>query len=111
MKKGIELIADERQRQIEKEGFDKKHDEQNEFEDMVKAALYYAEAAIFAFDFGESERCEELMREGACFKNSFPYYWDRKWCKPSRNPIRNLEKAGALIAACIDKIQEQQTKK
>jgi hypothetical protein len=31
--------------------------------------------------------------------------WDEKWWKPSTNPIRNLVKAGALIAAEIDRLQ------
>ena len=103
---GIELIAEERQRQIEKEGFDAKHDQENDFKDMVKAALFYAEASMFALDFGDSPKVIEKMKEYLCFRNHFPFNWDKKWCKPSNDPIRNLEKAGALIAACIDKLKE-----
>lgn len=31
--------------------------------------------------------------------------WDEEWWKPSLDPIRNLEKAGALIAAEIDRLE------
>jgi hypothetical protein len=31
--------------------------------------------------------------------------WDQDWWKPSPDPIRNLVKAGALIAAEIDRLQ------
>lgn len=30
--------------------------------------------------------------------------WDAEWWKPSADPIRNLEKAGALLAAGIDRL-------
>jgi hypothetical protein len=34
--------------------------------------------------------------------------WDPSWWKPSPDPIRNLVKAGALIAAEIDRLQRRQ---
>lgn len=107
MSKGAELIAAERQRQIEQEGFDAKHDFREELSDMVKAANYYAEAATFARDYDCGERQIELMKDGMGFNCKWPFGWDKQWCKPSADPIRNLVKAGALIAACIDKIQHE----
>lgn len=37
--------------------------------------------------------------------------WDPDWWKPSADPIRNLEKAGALIAAEIDRLQRAEKAK
>ena len=31
--------------------------------------------------------------------------WSDKWWKPSDDPVRNLVKAGALLAAEIDRLQ------
>ena len=41
-KSGIELIADERQRQIEVEGYNAQHDSQHNASDFVYAAISYA---------------------------------------------------------------------
>jgi len=33
--------------------------------------------------------------------------WGSEWWKPSKDPIRDLVKAGALIAAEIDRLQKE----
>jgi len=45
--------------------------------------------------------------EGEFWKLSPPAAWPWEWdqWKPSLDPIRNLEKAGALIAAEIDRLR------
>jgi hypothetical protein len=40
----------------------------------------------------------------------WPDNWSEDWFKASVDPIRNLVKAGALIAAEIDRIQQQETR-
>ena len=46
MKKGIELIAEERQRQIEVEGYSAQHDSQHDFREFAQAASTYIDASI-----------------------------------------------------------------
>lgn len=105
MKTGIERIADERKRQIEKEGWDSKHDSQHIQEELMRVAQLYLTAA-------EACQCSKLcvtfnggFRVGEGVPKDFPKTWSKGWWKPSDNPIRNLEKAGALIAAEIDRLQ------
>lgn len=86
---GAELIAAERRRQIEVEGWAPEHDDQHEDGDIVAAAIAYAHA--------------ENSRELDARLTWWP--WDAEWWKPSDDPIRNLVKAGALIAAEIDRRQ------
>lgn len=100
---GIELIAQERQRQIEVEGWTVEHDKQYTGEKEHHLALAAACYAIPA-----------LHRE---YKNALfvptPLFWPwlNDWWKPSPdNRIRELVKAGALIAAEIDRLQATEGK-
>lgn len=88
-KTGIELIADERRRQIEEEGFDAQHDAQEDYQELAGAAVAYVFGNI------DEEYAQEL----------FP--WDMKWWKP-RDTKRNLVRAGALIAAALDRYTQQE---
>ena len=92
---GIELIAYERLRQMEAEGFSTKHDDAHVDGALLSAALCYAGV-------------ERLLAIGAPVSRSTPpFEWpwsDADW-KPSDDAIRNLVKAGALIAAEIDRLQ------
>jgi hypothetical protein len=96
---GIELIAEERQRQIEIEGWTAEHDAEHFMGEMIGAAITYAGHAL------EVVSCDEI--EGSDSVEWWPESWDKKWWKPSPDPIRNLVKAAALIAAEIDRIQHQ----
>jgi hypothetical protein len=131
MKTGVELIAEERQRQIDVECWTKEHDSEHENFELSAAACCYAShnisqqlekihhtnqsplAEFKIYDFGESDffinngdRGDRRLRK-AGWKNGFP--WDYKWWKPSKDPIKNLVKAGALIAAEIDRLQNSET--
>jgi len=91
MKNGIELIVQERHRQIEEEGWTVNHDDQHKHHELARVAICYTEEAIAG------------VREGVpC---NFPREWSFNWWKPSGDPIRNLVKAGALIAAEIDRLR------
>lgn len=100
---GVNRIAAERQRQIEKEGWSAEHDNDHQIGELADAALTYTAVAscqasrsiAYTLKFIASIRSE---REG------IPWPWGWNWFKPSDDPIRNLEKAGALIAAEIDRI-------
>ena len=80
---GIERIAVERQRQIDAEGWTPEHDANHDPGALSDAAACYA------------------------LGRWMPGFWpfDVEWWKPTPdNRIRELEKAGALIAAEIDRL-------
>lgn len=93
---GIELIAAERQRQINVEGWTPEHDDEHDHCELVLAACSYASYAT-----GQVALDVEQMP-------SLRWPWDETWWKPSDDPIRNLVKAGALVAAEIDRLQRNQ---
>jgi len=85
---GVERIAAERKRQIEEEGYTAEHDEQHEHGQLARAAACY---------------CDLLWRSKRDTPPGWP--WNEKSWKPTPdNRIRELEKAGALIAAEIDRL-------
>jgi hypothetical protein len=92
-KKGsIELIADERVRQMRDEGFTAKNDDVYEHDELALAAVCYA----------MPDGYKDLNYD--CIPNVWPQTWSGHWWKPT-NRIRDLVKAGALIAAEIDRLQ------
>ncbi len=86
MKSGIKLITEERRRQVESEGWSRAHDDSHGNGELVEAAVCYA--------VGNSDR----------------WPWDKYWWKPSGR-VRDLVKAGALIAAEIDRLQRAEEAK
>lgn len=99
MKSGIELIAEERKRQVEKEGWDEKHDSEHWREELRDAAICYA--------WGKRGISRRFDHEDAHAEVSiYLWPWEDKWWKPTpKNRIKELIKAGALIAAEIDRLQ------
>jgi hypothetical protein len=99
---GVERIAAERNRQIEEEGFTAEHDDRWKKGELAQAAMCYCMA----------EPDPEDIRNGSveyCVPDEWPF--SRKWWKPTLdNRIRELEKAGALIAAEIDRLQRLEGK-
>lgn len=84
---GYELIEQERKRQIEVEGYDAKHDFQEPLNSIIAAAISYA-------------MCDIDMSKAEAW-----WSWDFKYWKP-KDRKRNLVRAGALIAAALDKMQD-----
>lgn len=97
---GAELIAAERQRQIDAEGWTPEHDDEHVECEMLRAALCYAEAA--GFDLGMEG---SVTGDPPLAPHRWP--WDESWWKPYGEPVRNLVKAGALIAAEIDRLSRR----
>jgi hypothetical protein len=93
MKTGAELIAEERTRQIEEEGWIAANDDDHDHGELALAGAAYALSGI------EDFALQPLRAE---IRRLFP--WSPDWLKP-RNPIRDLTRAGALIAAEIDRLQ------
>lgn len=82
---GVERIARERTRQIGEEGYARMRDMQYAFGELARAAAAYA-----------------IPDELRTYPNRFKAYIH--WKPSPDNRIRELEKAGALIAAEIDRL-------
>lgn len=96
---GVELIARERHRQISVEGWDAAHDAAHASGELASAAVCYA----------------TVVPKRATRGNNRPppnWPWDKKWWKPKSDGhannlcrVADLVRAGALIAAEIDRLQ------
>ena len=82
---GVERIAQERERQIEEEYWSYEHDDNHRDGELAMAAACYA------------------YYEDAEYPEHWPFD-DDCWKPSPDNRIRDLEKAGALIAAEIDRL-------
>lgn len=98
MKTGAELIAAERQRQIEKEGYTPEHDDDHTDTELVRAAICYAGMECEHPQFYDADGDRLLFKL---------WPWHPSAFKPSLEQVPNLVKAGALIAAEIDRLQRR----
>lgn len=91
----IDSIAAERRRQIEEEGWTTDHDDRHVRGELGTVAACYAVPSHY---------------RDSCARLFWPRTWDWKWWKPAgphdglTARRRDLVKAGALIAAEIDRI-------
>lgn len=92
---GYNLIAAERQRQVLQEGWTFDHDDEHDDGELIRAAACYLDTARM--------REVQALHVHAISHPGWP--WAQAFWKPSDDPIRNLVKAGALIAAEIDRLQ------
>ncbi len=93
---GAGLIAAERRRQIDVEGYTVEHDHaENDLEQLLAAAwCYLGDLTVHGSDFTEAEHMEP--------PDGWP--WEPEFWRPTpQDDIRQLVKAGALIAAEIDR--------
>ncbi|MBI5520238.1 MAG: hypothetical protein HY916_09275 [Desulfovibrio sp.] len=104
MRTGIERITDERKRHIEIHGWTPEHDAQHTQGELLQAAVCYAQFAAI------QERGEPFLPGGMVVglwnpisDDTWPRGWRPSWWRPSSDPARNMEKAGALIAAALDR--------
>lgn len=101
-KTGIELIAAERQRQVEVERWTNDHDaaEHSRGELAIAGACYAMP---------HSKRKYKKKWKAMCEVKPKKWPWHSMWWKPTPDDrVRELVKAGALIAAEIDRLQNQQ---
>lgn len=90
MKTGIEIIAEERQRQIEVECWSEIYDRRHTNGQLAAAAASYALPS-------------QWRKPADLIPATWP--WSKAWWKPTPdNRIKELAKAGALIAAEIDRL-------
>lgn len=103
MKKGIELITEERRRQVEVEGWTQAHDASHDEDELALAAVCYA-LPHDKIQIGDNPVFVNPLIVTIQRVRFWP--WEMKWWRPSpRNRVRELVKAGALIAAEIDRLQ------
>jgi hypothetical protein len=98
---GWELIKEERERQINEEGWSSAHDDRHVHGELSLAASRYVRVARFMIEYPEDTGVWEIL----CEVDHSQWPWDLSWYKPSKDPIPNLVKSGALIAAEIDRLQ------
>ena len=87
MKSGIELIRDEREKQLIKYGYTSRHDAMYTNKELLFAALAYLNEAIYG---------------GSVGKEHWPFnleFWHPE------DYVNNLKKAGAFIAAELDRLE------
>lgn len=90
---GVSLIAAERRRQINDEGWSPEHDDEHDDGQLATAAACYA----------APEKCDGTRPRSAILAH---WPWLLSWWKPTpTHRIRELVKAGALCAAEIDRLK------
>lgn len=113
---GIDLIAAERRRQIDTKGFDAAHDDEHVRHELALAAVCYAAPERIYIEAAPPTT-------GRHFLDPWPINWDPHWDNRPRSRwtghlvgaddidlptrIRCLTKAGALLAAEIDRLQRR----
>lgn len=80
-------VLAERQRQISAEGWTPEHDDEHDDGSLASAAACYAMAGAYRH-----------------YEPREKWRWDDSWWKPSTDKRRNLEKAGALILAEMERL-------
>lgn len=102
---GAKRIALERSRQKDL-GWDEAHDAHHTKGELLLAAECYLQAARVAKSNYSVKEWYDQDRNGNLLA-PFDWPWEREAWRPSEDPIRNLEKAGALLAAEIDVLQKE----
>lgn len=107
---GVTLIAMERERQVSVEGWTSRHDDQHDTHELSRAAVCYIwagrQASLSPDEQMPMWEVVRLPRDLGSSEWRVPGWpWAASLWKASADPIRNLVKAGALIAAEIDRLQ------
>lgn len=92
MSEGVRLIAEERQRQIDVEGWTPEHDDAHRYGEIAWAAVCYAAPGEVL-----------VLDEGG--EPVDPWPWEDGDKRPTTSRLRRMVKAGALIAAEIERLQ------
>lgn len=103
---GVDLIAAERERQMSEEDWTPDHDDEHTDGSLASAAAAYA-IPLNEFPIRKASAAgPEIRAHRYCL-----WPWENRWWRPARfgtgrqGRIRELVKAGALIAAEIDRLQ------
>lgn len=109
---GIQLITEERRRQITEEGWSPDHDQQHSDGELaLVAALYASPVRLFKLKRHLANITVPLLSGVQLKIERFedvgvnPWPWDASWDKRNKHSrIKQLAIAGALIAAEIDRL-------
>lgn len=101
---GIEIIRQERLRQIEHKGYTPKHDTIHLPNELALAGACYALTNKWREKF---EHPDSIVRQWTNVPEIWPFTTS-DWKPSPANRLRELAKAGALIAAEIDRIKSNQ---
>lgn len=108
MKTGAQLIAEERERGVKQEGWTAKHDDGHTSRELARAAQTYVDHYV-----GRAGLIEMKIITPANYRKETIMSWGdrwpftKSWWRP-KDPVTTLVKAGALIAAEIDRLQRAQ---
>lgn len=100
-KTGLNLIAEERLRQIVEEGYTSEHDDRYRSDQLALAAACYCLPSSV-------RSSHNFVLRGTTMRKSLWPWKDEYWKPSDDNRIRELVKAGALIAAEIDHLLRKQ---
>lgn len=98
---------EERERQISQEGWTPAHDDQHLDYELARAGAVYADASGCIAAGATPEEVKHSILTYGC---ESPWPWEPEWLKLDENPIHSLVKAGALIAAEIDRLNRLNSK-
>ena len=105
---GIELITAERRRQVDQKGYSVEHDDQHTDETLaLVAALYATPCPLYDVDVDDDRKSPLLAVRGVSIEvmDPWPSEWGEMHDKRGKlSRIRQLEIAGALIAAELDRL-------
>jgi hypothetical protein len=96
----VQDIYVERRRQVTEEGWTPEHDDQHRNGELSRAAACYAAHASAQQRVPVSD---EVYRTAEPARGDVGWPWPLKWWKP-RSPRRDLERAGGLIVAEIERL-------
>ncbi len=97
---GTTMITAERKRQVEKEKWLPSYDDEHNPADLASAGISYALDAVSRLTDKPEHKKEDLEYSAKLY-----WPWEEKYWKPTKDIVRQLVKAGALIAAEIDRIE------
>lgn len=100
---GAHRIAGERLRQLGEEGYTLEHDREHGIELTIAAVCY-----VVAAQYWETDRSLPSLSD--LEDEAWEWPWEPSTFKPAEDAVRNLEKAGALIAAEIDRLLAERAK-
>lgn len=93
-KDGRQRIDEERSRQIAVEGWTSAHDDKHYAGELGQAARSY------------DWHAQTIINTGRVCQSPPPSWpWELQWWKPTADPVRNWEKAGALYLAEMERAQ------